>query len=179
MNYFATVPWNWQGNCKGNESECEMLKSAIVCPTLTQKQKSRKSKPGLSKPCLWLSDTRHFRHFRRFRGSEERKPCFQCVECSLPFSPFSSKRPLFDRDKNTVYQKHGLCHPQETELHESHEFDEKRCCEKSSLKTIVCSSGGVVLATSSWTGKLLCGTVKCVVVGVRLWCVGPVFSFKQ
>ena len=36
-----------------------------------------RTNPAFSKPCLFLSDTRHFRHFRRFRGSEERRPCFR------------------------------------------------------------------------------------------------------
>ena len=66
---------------------------------------SGKSKPGFSKSCLCLSDTRHFRHFRRFQGSEERSPGFQWVECKVVISPFSSKRSLLAGDKNTVYQK--------------------------------------------------------------------------
>ena len=62
------------------------------------------------KPCLCLSDTRHFRRFRRFRGSDERSPCGQDANSS--FSPFSSKPSFLAGDKNTVYQKHGLCHPE-------------------------------------------------------------------
>ena len=68
-----------------------------------------RTNPAFSKPCLCLSDTRHF---RRFRGSEERSPCFQQVECKFAtFTIFSSKQPFLTGDKNTVYQKHGSCHP--------------------------------------------------------------------
>ena len=42
-----------------------------------------RTNPAFSKPCLFLSDTRHFRHFRRFQGSEERRLCFQWVECKF------------------------------------------------------------------------------------------------
>ena len=69
--------------------------------------------PAFSKPCLFPSDTRHFRHFRRFRGSKERNPCFQWVEMqNSPFSPFSSKRPLFGRGQKHGLPKNGLCHPE-------------------------------------------------------------------
>ena len=67
---------------------------------------------AFSKPCLCLSDTRHFRQFRCFRGSEERNPCFNGKNASLSFSLFSSKCPFLAGDKNTVNQKHGLCHPE-------------------------------------------------------------------
>ena len=63
----------------------------------------RKNKPGFSKPCLSLSDTRHFPHFRRVRGSEERSLCSQWDNANSSPSPFSSKRHVFGRG-----QKHGL-----------------------------------------------------------------------
>ena len=36
---------------------------------------------------------------------------FSRQNANSSFSPFSSKRPLLAEGKNTVYQKHGLCHP--------------------------------------------------------------------
>ena len=56
---------------------------------------------AFSKPCLCLSDARHFCHFRRFRVSEERNPCFQWVECR--FVIFAVFVKSFGRG-----QKHGL-----------------------------------------------------------------------
>ena len=55
-----------------------------------------------------LSDTHHFR--RPFRGSEERNLCFRWVECNSSFRRFRQNGPFLAGDKNTVYQKHGLCH---------------------------------------------------------------------
>ena len=52
--------------------------------------------PAQAKPCICLSDTRHFRHFRRFRGSEERSSCIQWVVKTAPFSK------LARFNKNTV-----------------------------------------------------------------------------
>ena len=49
------------------------------CLTPSTSQVQGRANPAFSKPCLCLSDTRHFRHFRCFRGSEERNPSFQCV----------------------------------------------------------------------------------------------------
>ena len=73
---------------------------------------SGKNKPGFSKPCLFLSDTRHFRRFRRFRGSEERSPCFQWVECKFVIFAVFVKTALFlAGDKNTVYQKTRFAPP--------------------------------------------------------------------
>ena len=67
-----------------------------------------------SKPCLCLSDTRHFRHFRPFQGSEERSPCFFFFVSRMQIRHFRRLRqngPLLEGNKNTVSQKHGLCHP--------------------------------------------------------------------
>ena len=71
-----------------------------------------RTNPAFSKPSLFLSDTRHFRHFRRLRGSEERSHCFQWVGMQIRhFRRFRQNGPFLAGDKNTVYQKHGLCHP--------------------------------------------------------------------
>ena len=57
-----------------------------------------RTNPALSKPCLGLSDTRHFRHFRHFRGSEERSPCLQWVECKFViFAVFVKAGPFFEK----------------------------------------------------------------------------------
>ena len=60
----------------------------------------RRTNPAFSKPCLCLSDTRHFRHLRRFRGSEERSPCFQGVECKFViFAVFVKTAPFWQGTK--------------------------------------------------------------------------------
>ena len=62
-----------------------------------------------SKPCLFLSDTRHFRHFRRFRGSEERSPCFHWVECKFViFAVFVKTAPFWQGTK-TRFTKNTVC----------------------------------------------------------------------
>ena len=61
-----------------------------------------RANPTFSKPCLCLSDTRHFRHFRRFRGSEEQSPCFEWKECKFVIFTVFVKTPLFGRG-----HKHG------------------------------------------------------------------------
>ena len=62
-----------------------------------------------SKPCLCLSDTRHFRHFRRFRGSEERSPWFHWVNASSSFSfffyVFSKTAPFWLFGRKTRFTK--------------------------------------------------------------------------
>ena len=65
--------------------------------TLLIFQDQGRTNPAFSKPCLCLSDTRHFRHFHRFRGSEERSPCFQWVECK--WGIILQPQPLHTRQK--------------------------------------------------------------------------------
>ena len=62
-----------------------------------------RTNPAFSKPCLFLSDTRHSRHFRCFRAFEDRNPCFQWVECKFVISAVFVKTAPFGRG-----QKHGL-----------------------------------------------------------------------
>ena len=63
-----------------------------------------------AKPCLCLSDTRHFRHFRRFRGSEERSPCFQWVECKFViFAVFVKTVAPFWQGTQTQFTKNTAC----------------------------------------------------------------------
>ena len=71
-----------------------------------------RTSPAFSKPCLCLSDTRHFRRFCRFRGSEERKPLFSVGNSNSSFSPFLSKQPLFGRGQKHSLPKNGLCRPE-------------------------------------------------------------------
>ena len=72
-----------------------------------------RTNPAFSKPCLFLSDTRHFRHFRRFQGSEGAKPLFSVGRVQIRhFRHFRQNGPFLAGDKNTVYQKHGLCDPE-------------------------------------------------------------------
>ena len=59
-----------------------------------------RTNPAFSKPCLCLSDTRHFRHFRRFRGSEERSPCFQGVEYRFVIRRFRQNGPFWQVTKS-------------------------------------------------------------------------------
>ena len=69
----------------------------------------RRTNPAFSKPCLFLSDTRHFRHFRRFRGSEEPSPCFQWVECKFViFAVFVKMAPFWQGTK-TRFTKNTVC----------------------------------------------------------------------
>ena len=68
-----------------------------------------RANPAFSKPCLFLSDIRHFRHFRRFRGSEERNPCFQWVECKFViFAVFVKTAPFWQGTK-TRFTKNTVC----------------------------------------------------------------------
>ena len=70
---------------------------SAVCSAL---ESQGRANPAFSKPCLFLSDTRHFRHFRRFRGSEERNPCFQWVECKFViFAVFVKTAPFWHLPK--------------------------------------------------------------------------------
>ena len=61
-----------------------------------------RTNPAFSKPCLCLSDTRHFRHFRRFRGSEEQSPCFQRIECKFVIFAVFVKTPPFWQGTKTL-----------------------------------------------------------------------------
>ena len=64
---------------------------------------------AFSKPCLCLSDTRHFRHFRRFRGSEERSACFQWVERNFAiFAVFVKTAPFWQGAKSR-FTKNAVC----------------------------------------------------------------------
>ena len=97
----------------------------IVCPEIKQKQpQDRKTifetlslpvanqgrtNQAFSKPCLFLSDTRHFRHFRRFRWSEEPNPCFQWVEFKFViFAVFVKMAPFWQGTK-TRFTKNTVC----------------------------------------------------------------------
>ena len=68
-----------------------------------------RTNPAFSKPCLFLSDTRHFRHFRRFRGSEERSPCFQRVKCKFVIFAVFVKTALFWQGTKTRFTKNTVC----------------------------------------------------------------------
>ena len=71
-----------------------------------------RTNPAFSKPCLCLSDTRHFRHFRRFRGFEGRGPCFQWVECKFIISAvFVKTAPCWQGTKTPFTKKHGCATP--------------------------------------------------------------------
>ena len=73
-----------------------------------------RTNPAFSKPCLCLSDTRLFRHCRHFRGVRGAKPLFSVGRMQTRyFRRFRWNRPFLAGDKNTVYQKHGLCHPED------------------------------------------------------------------
>ena len=68
-----------------------------------------RTNPAFSKPCLFLSDTRHFRHFRRFRGSEEQSPYFQWVECKFViFAVFVKTAPFWQGTK-ARFTKNTVC----------------------------------------------------------------------
>ena len=67
------------------------------------------SKPGFSKPCLCLSDTRHFRHFRRFRGCDERSPCFWWVECKFVIFAVLVKTAPFWQGTKTRFTRNTVC----------------------------------------------------------------------
>ena len=65
-----------------------------------------RTNPAFSKPCLCLSDTRHF---RRLRGSDKRSPCFQWVECKFViFAVFVKTAPLWQETK-TRFTKNTVC----------------------------------------------------------------------
>ena len=68
-----------------------------------------RTNPAFSKPCLFLSETRHFRHFRRFRWSEEPSPCFQWVECKFViFAVFVKTAPFWQGTK-ARFTKNTVC----------------------------------------------------------------------
>ena len=62
-----------------------------------------------SKPCLFLSDTRHFCHFRRFRGCEGRSPFFQWVECKFIIFAVFVKMAPFRQGTKTRFTKNTVC----------------------------------------------------------------------
>ena len=62
-----------------------------------------RTNPAFSKPCLFLSDTRHFRHFVVFRGLRSQTLVFQWVECEFVIFAVFVKTAPFGRG-----QKHGL-----------------------------------------------------------------------
>ena len=68
-----------------------------------------RANPAFSKPCLCLSDTRHFRHFHRFRGSEERSPCFQWVECKFVIFTVFVKTASFWQGTKTRFTTNTVC----------------------------------------------------------------------
>ena len=64
------VHTNTKGAMPQNTSkQSSFLEGSQHCCREGSKNQGR-ANPAFSKPCLCLSDTRHFRHFRRFRGSE-------------------------------------------------------------------------------------------------------------
>ena len=88
--------------------------SLPISLTMPLTPESGKNKPVFSKPCLCLSDTRHFRHFCRFRGSEERSPCFQWVECEFVFLPvFVKTAPFWQGTRTRFYQKTRFVPPRQ------------------------------------------------------------------
>ena len=68
-----------------------------------------RTNPAFSKPCLFLSDTRHFRHFRRSRWSEEPNPCFQWVECKFVIFAVFVKMAPFWQGTRTRFTKNTVC----------------------------------------------------------------------
>ena len=80
-----------------------------IVPCLALLRCQGRTNPAFSKPCLFLSDTRHFRHFRRFRWSEEPNPCFQSVECKFViFAVFVKMAPFWQGTK-TRFTKNTVC----------------------------------------------------------------------
>ena len=85
------------------------LEGQCDCSLSGKKKFQGRTNPAFSKPCLFLSDTRHFRHFRRFWGSEEPNPCFQWVECKFViFAVFVKTAPFWQGTK-TRFNKNTVC----------------------------------------------------------------------
>ena len=68
-----------------------------------------RTNPALSKPCLCLSDTRHFHHFRRFRGGLRSEYCFQWVECKFVIFAVFVKTAPFWHGTTTRVTKNTVC----------------------------------------------------------------------
>ena len=66
------VPPEWKTRTRVHTPKSPFYETALLFPLDTICQE--RTNPAFSKPCLCLSDTRHFRHFRCFQGSEERSP---------------------------------------------------------------------------------------------------------
>ena len=58
-----------------------------------------------------------FRHFRQFRGLKSKALVFGGGRIQIPhFCCFHQNAPFLAGDKNMVYQNHGFCHPDKTEI---------------------------------------------------------------
>ena len=89
---------------------CENLRFSVkICISKLNALFQGKTNPAFSKPCLFLSDTRHFRHFRRLRGSEEQNHCFQWVECKFVIFAVFVKMGPFWQGAKTRFTKNTVC----------------------------------------------------------------------
>ena len=96
-----------RGVCKGtNITSLATFRGQKPHPNSRNTKTQGRTNPAFPKPCLCMSDTRHFHHFRLFRGLEERNPCFQLLECKfVSFSRHFRQNGLFAFGRG---QKHGL-----------------------------------------------------------------------